>query len=280
MKLSTLIPGILLLSTSFTCCTRNEDPGTYPEKIILDTDMGSDCDDAGALALLNEYAREGKAEILGVIFSSGAVPYGVGVIDAINRYYDHHDIPIGACYDRSFGDPVDKMQTEKLSRDTSAFKNRYIVNTNVPEGYYTKDCNFFFNGTATYTDYLIDHFPGEIYFIAAGTDVMTGKSLMHTPGGNIVRTAYRDWLWNCVQQTLADQRPSWDLAAVCFAVESSGDYLQILAKGYLDFTAEEGSKWIRSDTPTHHRFVVQRDNIQDGFSDYLNGMISKHNSKD
>ncbi len=44
--------------------------------------MGSDCDDVGALALLNEYANSGKAEVIGVIFSSGAVPYGVGVIDA------------------------------------------------------------------------------------------------------------------------------------------------------------------------------------------------------
>ena len=49
--------------------------------------MGSDCDDVGALAMLNEYANRGQVEILGVIYSSGAVPYGTGIIDAINRYY-------------------------------------------------------------------------------------------------------------------------------------------------------------------------------------------------
>ena len=37
------------------------------ELIILDTDMGSDCDDAGAMALLHHYAAEGKVDILGKI---------------------------------------------------------------------------------------------------------------------------------------------------------------------------------------------------------------------
>ena len=36
------------------------------EKIILDTDLGTDCDDAGAIAMLINMASEGKAEILGM----------------------------------------------------------------------------------------------------------------------------------------------------------------------------------------------------------------------
>ena len=309
--------------------------------------MGSDCDDVGALALLNEYANTGKAEIIAVIFSSGAVPYGVGVIDAINRYYGNHEIPIGASYDTAFGDPVDKMLAEKLSRDTPAFRNRVITNFDVTEhtelnrrvlaaqadksityitightkglyellvsqpdadseltgrdlvrkkvrrwvalgalgavnadGHYARDWNFFRNGAAPYTAYLVEHFPGEMVFLAAGTDVLTGKSLMNTPEGNIVRTAYRDWLWNVEQKTLADQRPSWDLAAVYFAVEGAGDFLEILDNGYLDFDAGKGCRWIPSDTrPSDQRFVIQKSNVQESFADYLNAMISKHTLK-
>jgi hypothetical protein len=37
-----------------------------------------------------------------------------------------------------------------------------------------------------------------------------------------VRTAYRDWLWNVEKKTLDDQRPSWDLVTVYFAVEGPG----------------------------------------------------------
>ena len=46
--------------------------------------MGSDCDDVGALALLNGYAEQDKTEILACIYSSGKIPYGFGAIDTIN----------------------------------------------------------------------------------------------------------------------------------------------------------------------------------------------------
>ena len=35
-------------------------------KFILDTDLGPDCDDCGALAILDSYHKAGKAELLGV----------------------------------------------------------------------------------------------------------------------------------------------------------------------------------------------------------------------
>ena len=52
---------------------------------------------------------------------------------------------------------------------------------------------------------------------------MTGASLKTTPPGNIVRTAYRDWLWWHGEKTLDDQRPSLDLATMYFAVEGPAD---------------------------------------------------------
>ena len=45
-----------------------------PPAVIFDTDMGSDCDDAGALAILNALADAGEVRILGVVFSSGRNP--------------------------------------------------------------------------------------------------------------------------------------------------------------------------------------------------------------
>ena len=36
------------------------------KKILLDTDIGPDCDDAAALALVNMYAAEGMVEVLDV----------------------------------------------------------------------------------------------------------------------------------------------------------------------------------------------------------------------
>jgi len=334
---------LIVLILAFSRISWAEAQGNAPvPKIILDTDMGSDCDDVGALALLNKYANRGKAEIVGVIYSSGAVPYGVGVIDAINRYYGNDQVPIGASYDSLFGDPVDKMLAEKLARDTSAFHHRFITSTDVPEqthllrtlladqedtsvvyitvghtkglydlltsapdsisdlsgfklaeakikkwvalgalnadnpdGHYVRDWNFFFNGTIQFTHYLVNNFPRPAYFISGGENVMTGKSLADTPAGNIVRTAYRDWLWNIEKKTLYDQRPSWDLVTVYFAVEEPSKHFDLRADGYLKVDLEQGSKWVVADTVVNHYFVSQQPESDTKLADYLNQLIAQ-----
>ncbi|HAU37591.1 MAG TPA: nucleoside hydrolase [Phycisphaerales bacterium] len=66
-----------------------------PVKIILDTDMDGDCDDAGALAVLHALADNGEAEILAV-GTCGRNPWSPLTIDAINTYYGRAGIPVGA----------------------------------------------------------------------------------------------------------------------------------------------------------------------------------------
>lgn len=315
---------------------------TTPLKIIFDTDMGSDCDDVGALALLHKYADEGKAEILGCIYSSGKIPYGAGVIDAINHYYNRPNIPIGAAYDTLIGDPVDKMNAEELAKDTSAFHHNIILNTDAHEQTYLnrelllnqednsviyitvghtkglydilaskpdansplsgvelvskkikywvalgalrannynnelkKDWNFFFNGTAPYTEHLVKNFPKPIYFVDAGNRVMTGKSLVNTPDGNIVRQAYTDWLNWYGGKTLADQRPSWDLATIYYAVEGLGNFLHEEENGWLEFDAGKGCVWREGENEFQHHFITQKADTDSLFASYLNRIIAQ-----
>ena len=312
-------------------------------KVILDTDMGSDCDDVGAMALLHRYADQEKVDILGCIYSSGKVPYGAGIIDAINIYYGRPEIPIGANWNEEVGDPKDKMSAEKLARDRAAFGNSIIHNKDAIEqtrlnrrilanqedgsvtyvtightralydllgsepdsisplnGFelirkkvkrwialgglgaynqnenYVKDWNFFFNNTAEYTEYLVDNIPVDVFFIDAGSEVMTGKSLISTPSGNIVRTAYRDWLWNVFEKTLADQRPSWDLAAVYYAVEGLGNYLKKAPAGRLEFDANKGCRWFTKEKSGNHHLIIQKEDVNQEFAKYLNKMIGEH----
>ena len=322
-------------------CEPGKQEGSKATNIIFDTDMGSDCDDVGALALLNVYADREEAEILGCVYSSGKVPFGAGVIDAINTYYGRPDVPVGASYADEVGDPKDKMTAEKLARDTIAFQhniihnydaeeqtrlnrkllteqednsvtyitvghtkglydllvsepddispltgmklviqkvNRWVamgaLNANNVERNFTKSWNFFFNGTAPYTDYLVENFPNEIVFIATGTDIMTGKSLKKTPPENIVRTAYRDWLWNVMEKTLDDQRPSWDIIAVYYAVEGLGDYLEEEEAGWLQFDVEKGCRWNRSENEYNHKYVISKKENSAQFEEYLDKMIA------
>lgn len=62
--------------------------------VILDTDMRSDCDDAGALATLHALADQGECEILGVMASTTG-PHVTATVDAINTHYGRPDLPVG-----------------------------------------------------------------------------------------------------------------------------------------------------------------------------------------
>lgn len=67
-----------------------------PVKIIFDTDMANDCDDAGALAVLNALADLGEAEILAVVTNrKDPSNASAAAVDAINTWYGRGDIPIG-----------------------------------------------------------------------------------------------------------------------------------------------------------------------------------------
>ncbi|MCK4293561.1 MAG: nucleoside hydrolase [Planctomycetes bacterium] len=63
--------------------------------IIFDTDVGTDVDDAGALAILHVLADRGEAKILATM-SANQNHWSAPAIDVINTYYGRGDIPIGS----------------------------------------------------------------------------------------------------------------------------------------------------------------------------------------
>lgn len=68
-------------------------PDASPVQLLLNTDLNTDCGDAGALALLHALADLGEVEILGigVCVSNPDVP---GAVRAINAYYGRGDLPL------------------------------------------------------------------------------------------------------------------------------------------------------------------------------------------
>lgn len=65
-----------------------------PIKVILDTDIDSDVDDVGALAMLHTLADHQVVDLLGIIVTSDDA-HAPSCTDAINHYFDRPDIPIG-----------------------------------------------------------------------------------------------------------------------------------------------------------------------------------------
>lgn len=61
--------------------------------VIFDTDIGPDCDDAGAMAVLFEMAKKYDVKILGIA-NCTSNPYGNGAIRAISEFYGYEDIKI------------------------------------------------------------------------------------------------------------------------------------------------------------------------------------------
>lgn len=73
-------------------------PEDRPVKLIFDTDMGNDVDDALALAVIHTLERRGACELLAVT-STKDHPKSAAFIDALNTFYGRPDIPIGVVVD-------------------------------------------------------------------------------------------------------------------------------------------------------------------------------------
>jgi inosine-uridine nucleoside N-ribohydrolase len=79
------------LLTYLLCCSAAL---ADPVKVIFDTDMGNDVDDALALAMLHSLQNRGESELLAITATKDhaeVAPY----LDAINTFYGRPDIPIG-----------------------------------------------------------------------------------------------------------------------------------------------------------------------------------------
>lgn len=63
-------------------------------KVIFETDMGNDIDDALALDMLYKYALADRAEILAVMLNN-PLPESIEFVDIMNTWYGFPDIPIG-----------------------------------------------------------------------------------------------------------------------------------------------------------------------------------------
>ena len=74
--------------------TQSMSATTNRVKIILDTDLASDCDDLGVVAMLHAYANQGKVDILAMVCNVSD-SYSPLCLDAINTYYGRPDILIG-----------------------------------------------------------------------------------------------------------------------------------------------------------------------------------------
>lgn len=83
-----------------------------PRTVILDTDIGPDCDDVGALATLISYSKELKFPIAGICNCTSSI-FGSAALDALCDYCGCGEILLGAYSKKGF---LDEEKHQKYNR--------------------------------------------------------------------------------------------------------------------------------------------------------------------
>lgn len=97
-------------------------------RLIFDTDLGGDADDLGALVMLHHFIDRNECELLGIMCWS-TEQYAISAIDAVNRFYNHPEIPVGIrkgetyyepwCYSKSIADKLPHQLTHESVPDAT-----------------------------------------------------------------------------------------------------------------------------------------------------------------
>jgi len=98
-----------------------------PVQLIIDTDLGFDVDDVGAIAVAHALADEGHVDILGVVCNTGRDACIVGV-DIINTYYGRANTTSIGSFKGRFGSYTDNGQDSHYVNDLKS-KFPHTVNT-------------------------------------------------------------------------------------------------------------------------------------------------------
>lgn len=105
-------------------------PPSHPAALILDTDIATDCDDAGAIAVLHALVSAGEARIHSVVVNNKD-PDSVGAVAALNAFYGRNTIPIGAYPGDAIGATAGEF-VRVLAADTARYGHTICTRADVP----------------------------------------------------------------------------------------------------------------------------------------------------
>lgn len=112
--LLTLVWLPLSFATAFDLIDRGGQISTeQPLKVIFETDMGNDIDDALALAMLYRYTEQNKVELLAISNNKQSVN-SIKFIDIMNRWYHKPKIPVGTVHNGKSGEDESRSFAQKI----------------------------------------------------------------------------------------------------------------------------------------------------------------------
>ncbi len=150
--------------------------GSPKVKVIFDTDIGPDCDDAGAVAILHAMADRCEVQILGMT-SVTSSEWGAPALDAMNTYYGRPDIPIGTIKEAGFllNSAYNKEVAQNFPNDLKSAKN-------APEA------------VALIKELLTAQPDGSVTLVSVGP-LRNARNLIASPGGrDLVAKKVKEWV--------------------------------------------------------------------------------------
>ncbi len=155
-------------------------------RIIFDTDMDTDCDDAAALAMLHALADRGEAEILATVVST-KYPWSVGATQAINAWYERVELPIGSPL---LGEGADPRRGSRFAREiTEEFDPPLWSNTQAPDA------------VEVYRRVLAEQPDNSVVIVTVGyitnmRHLLDSEACEHSPlsGEELVAAKVREWV--------------------------------------------------------------------------------------
>ncbi len=166
-------------------------PAAEPVKILFDTDMTTDCDDAGAMAVLHTLADRGECEILATV-ASVTDPNALATVDAINRYRGRPDLPLG--WVKGGGVQMPSKFTGHIARE---FPHRPVSDADFPDA------------VDIYREILTQQPDRSVVLVTVGYLTNVSRFLQSPGGTELARAKVAKWI--CMGGNFIGDPPKDDL---------------------------------------------------------------------
>jgi inosine-uridine nucleoside N-ribohydrolase len=163
-----------------------------PVKILFDTDMTTDCDDAGAMAVLHTLADRGECEILATV-TSVPDPNALATVDAINRYRGRPALPLGRVKDGGV-----KMPSKFTARVAQEFPHRVEPDADFPDA------------VEIYREILAKQPDRSVVLVTVGYLTNVSRFLQSPGGMELARAKVTTWV--CMGGNFIGDPPKDDLS--------------------------------------------------------------------
>ena len=158
-------------------CSEVQQEAQIPVKMIIETDMGNDIDDALALALALRAVDNGQVELLAVGCHKNC-PTAAAFTDAVCTYYGHPEVPVAMSHTpvQEFTDYVDYTACEKdFAKTASEYAEPVALYRKILSAQPDKSVTFVSLGFGTTLAQLLESAPDE-YSPLNGVDLVAQKT--------------------------------------------------------------------------------------------------------